>query len=286
MVYSLGTWTVDMNQALVNNGDLISTNLIGKNVENSTPANTELAPDSINGAIVENSIPDSKKRKCTSVAWNHFKRITKDGVEVGTCNYCKSSLRAGKGYVTKSLLRHLEICPRKNNQDISKSLEKQRQIVGNRGSDGKVQFGNYTFDQEHSRNELSSAIILHEYPISMVEHVGFKKFVKSLQPLFKMVSRNTIKSDIMKIYDAEFTKLYKELEKLKSRIAITTDMWTSKQKKGYMSITAHYIDENWQLQSRILRYEYFSILSYMYFSNCMKLAEVISNTINFIIYCF
>ncbi|KAF7812050.1 zinc finger BED domain-containing protein RICESLEEPER 2-like [Senna tora] len=42
-----------------------------------------------------------------------------------------------------------------------------------------------------------------------------------------------------------------------SRIAITTDMWTSSnQNKGYMSITAHFIDDNWQLQSRLVRFIY------------------------------
>ncbi|KAF7812880.1 zinc finger BED domain-containing protein RICESLEEPER 2-like [Senna tora] len=42
-----------------------------------------------------------------------------------------------------------------------------------------------------------------------------------------------------------------------SRIAITTDMWTSSnQNKGYMSITTHFIDDNWQLQSRLVRFIY------------------------------
>ncbi|WJX89399.1 hypothetical protein P8452_71400 [Trifolium repens] len=34
-------------------------------------------------------------------------------------------------------------------------------------------------------------------------------------------------------------------------------MWTaSNQKKGYMAVTAHYIDGSWTLQSRILRFIY------------------------------
>ncbi|KAF7153498.1 hypothetical protein RHSIM_Rhsim01G0019200 [Rhododendron simsii] len=39
-----------------------------------------------------------------------------------------------------------------------------------------------------------------------------------------------------------------------SRLAITTDMWTSSnQKKGFMAVTAHFIDNSWTLQNRILR---------------------------------
>ena len=89
--------------------------------------------------------------------------------------------------------------------------------------------------------------------LSIIDHKGFRRFVSSLQPMFKMVSQNTIKSDIFNIYDVEKKKLQKWLNQIKSRVAITTDMWTSNKKKGYMSITAHFIDDNWVLQSRLLR---------------------------------
>ncbi|WKA08910.1 hypothetical protein VitviT2T_026593 [Vitis vinifera] len=46
------------------------------------------------------------------------------------------------------------------------------------------------------------------------------------------------------------------LEKLETRMAITTDMWTSNQKKGYMAITVHYIDESWLLHHHIVRFVY------------------------------
>ena len=98
-------------------------------------------------------------------------------------------------------------------------------------------------------------IIIHEYPLSIVEHHGFRKFLGGLQPLFKVPSRNTIKSDIFKIYDFERQRTLKMLEKNTSRVAITTDMWTaSNQKKGFMALTAHFIDQNWNMQSRIMRY--------------------------------
>lgn len=57
------------------------------------------------------------------------------------------------------------------------------------------------FDQDVSLIKFVHAIILREYPLSIVDHVGFRKFVASLQPLFKIVSRNTIKNDILKIFD-------------------------------------------------------------------------------------
>jgi hypothetical protein len=52
---------------------------------------------------------------------------------------------------------------------------------------------NYTFDPDVARKELAAMIILHEYPLSMVDHIGFRRFVSALQPLFKLVKRNTIR---------------------------------------------------------------------------------------------
>ncbi|WOL04645.1 hypothetical protein Cni_G13367 [Canna indica] len=116
-----------------------------------------------------------------------------------------------------------------------------------------VVVGNYSFDQETVRQSLAKMIILHEYPISIVEHIGFKQFCNAMQPLFKVISRNTVKSDILKIYDGERSKIMRLLSKNQSRVSITTDMWTSSnENKGYMAVTTHYTDDSWTLQSRLM----------------------------------
>lgn len=100
-------------------------------------------------------------------------------------------------------------------------------------------------------------LVLHEYPLSIVDHVGFRRFVSALQPLFKMVTRNTIRKDILESYKAESKKAIEYMAGNKSRVAITTDLWTAdNQKKGYMSITGHFIDESWKLRSIIMRFIY------------------------------
>ena len=74
-------------------------------------------------------------------------------------------------------------------------------------------------------------IILHKHPLSIVEHSGFRSYSASLQPMFKMVTGNTIKRDILSIYDFEKDKSMQQIDKNRSRISITTDMWTSQNKK-------------------------------------------------------
>ncbi|KAJ9557176.1 hypothetical protein OSB04_011790 [Centaurea solstitialis] len=129
--------------------------------------------------------------------------------------------------------------------------------VDGRLADGQANLACLNFNPEKSRKDLAEMIIVHKYPLVMVEHHGFRKFVVGLQPLFKVPCRNTLKKDILKIYDYEKDKTIGLLAKNQSKIAITTDMWTSSnQKKGFMAITAHLVDDNWEMQSRIMRFVY------------------------------
>jgi hypothetical protein len=63
-----------------------------------------------------------------------------------------------------------------------------------KNADGSVNLDiSGVFDQELARKDLALMICVHEYPLSIVEHALFHKFCKTLQPFFKMVSRNTIR---------------------------------------------------------------------------------------------
>ena len=44
---------------------------------------------------------------------------------------------------------------------------------------------------------------------------------------------------------------------LVSRISLTFDVWTSCTSEGYISLTAHYVDANWKLNSKMLNFSHF-----------------------------
>ncbi|KAL2533125.1 Zinc finger BED domain-containing protein DAYSLEEPER [Abeliophyllum distichum] len=208
-----------------------------------------------------------RKRKLTSQVWDHFKLKMIDNEIKAVCNYCSGKLVGHSENGTNHLKKHLDRCLLRNCKQTDIRLSILNPI---KQATRKVVMGTYHFDQEHARTELGKMIILHEYPLSMVEHVGFRSFVKSIQPLFKVVSRNTMKNDILKIYDLEKVKMMSILEENKSRIDVTTDLWTSNQKRGFMVITAHFIDDAWRLQSRVMRFIYVP---------CPHTAESLSTTL-------
>ena len=121
-------------------------------------------------------------------------------------------------------------------------------MTGKGSSTDSLLVRNFIFSQEAARQALTKWVIRDEHPMSFVEQVGFHEFMAETQPLFKFYTRNTLRSDVENMYEAEKAKLLKLLGKNSSRIAITTDMWSADcQNKGYMAITAHFIDDGWNL---------------------------------------
>ncbi|KAK2661315.1 hypothetical protein Ddye_007848 [Dipteronia dyeriana] len=128
-------------------------------------------------------------------------------------------------------------------------------IKATKTKEGDVKLSTFQFDQDIARRDLANMIILHEYPLSIVDHSGFQRFISSVQPMFKIPTKNTLKSDIMKLYDYEKVKTLDLLNRNKGRIAITIDMWTcNNQRKRFMAITTHFMDTVWVLKSRIIRF--------------------------------
>ncbi|KAL5546103.1 hypothetical protein UlMin_005790 [Ulmus minor] len=188
----------------------------------------------------ENKRKHGEGHTLTSTVWAHFKRQKIGDDMKAICNYCSKKLSAVSSNGTSHLRTRVNRCLMKGQKDIKQSL-----LNPARKGDGTIKLETYNFDPTILRNKLRDMIILHEYPLSTVNHVGFRRYSYSLQPLFKMVSRNTIRSDILKFYNAEKDIVLKMLEKNRSRIGITTDMWTSStKKKQYMVITAHYLDDS------------------------------------------
>lgn len=81
------------------------------------------------------------------------------------------------------------------------TLKRQRQLVEKKKFDSKPTCSNFNFNLDKSHKEFDYAIILPEYPQSIVEHLGFHKFIADLKYYFKMISRNTNKKDIVKVYN-------------------------------------------------------------------------------------
>lgn len=230
--------------------------------------------------------PAKKTKRLTSVVWNHFERVRKGEICYAVCVHCKKKLSGSSNSGTTHLRNHLLRCLKRSNYDVSQILAAKR-----KRKDTAVSLANFTydevqrkdeiitpiayridpeprkeepsqavslasvkFDEERSRLDLARMIILHGYPLAMVEHVGFKIFVKNLQPLFDVASNSATELDCMTIYGKEKQKVYELIHNLHSRISLAIDMWFSSENARYMSLTAYYVDGDWKLQKKILNF--------------------------------
>lgn len=134
-----------------------------------------------------------RKRALTSVVWKEFKKVKVRGEEKAQCNWCHKRLGGKSRNGTTHLHDHLKICTLKKIKTTGNKTLAQSSLRFSSQEGGKVSVENYTFDPEVARRELAAMIILHEYPLSIVDHTGFRRFVTALQPLFKIGTRNTIR---------------------------------------------------------------------------------------------
>ncbi|KAF0040464.1 hypothetical protein F2P81_006362 [Scophthalmus maximus] len=79
-------------------------------------------------------------------------------------------------------------------------------------------------------------------------HIG-----KVLEPRYEIPSCTNVSSKIMPdIYEQEKMAIVNNLSKATS-VALTTDGWTSRATESSLSVTAHYITAEWEMQSLVLQ---------------------------------
>lgn len=123
------------------------------------------------------------------------------------------------------------------------------------------QKSSWTIDSErslkiHKKIGLMMAIDLQ--PFSLVENKGFRDLLHELEPRYEIPSRNYFRDrilpDIFKLLKANVSSAIAGAP----AISFTTDMWTSQcAMDSYMSVTAHWISEDFNRKSALLICEHF-----------------------------
>jgi len=184
----------------------------------------------------------------------HFKTFQENGHAKAECKYCKKVYNADpRVNGTSTLHAHAEHCKKNpHNEETRQKLLSFQQSIG--GSSGEGSLGNWEYDEVAIRKALTYFIILDEQPFKLVEGVGFRYFMSIACPRFHLPSRWTIQRDCYQLYIDEKENLKNLLKATCQMVSFTTDTWTSIQNINYMCLTAHWIDNDWKLNKRILNF--------------------------------
>ncbi|KAL2225527.1 UNVERIFIED_CONTAM: Zinc finger BED domain-containing protein RICESLEEPER 2, partial [Sesamum indicum] len=248
--------TVDLSDAQDQgiNMNMVHNQVSGDHVDFDVDKGMDMSED-------EDDIPlDSKKRKKRVVTsrspWSdHFHKFycEKDKVQKARCKYCTREIKADpKVHGTRPLKNHFESCKNKPHDVSTNQTRLSFQSI--RLGEKEAPLVNWRFDQEKIREALSYMLVVDELPFKTVENSGFRHFISVACPMFAIPSRRTITKDIFHMYVNERAKLKSFIKNHAQRVCITTDTWTSIQKVNYMCLTAHFIDDEWNLHKRILNF--------------------------------
>jgi len=149
----------------------------------------------------------------------------------------------GRKYGTSHLNRHIMKCDKIKTEDIGQMmLDMQGKLKAKK------------IDQSLHRQLLCELIVRHNLPYKFVEYPELINWIRYLCPYAVMVSRNTIKADIGRLYDKEKLILKNLLLSISSRICLTSDLWTSINTEGFIALTANFVDLSWKLNSKLLNF--------------------------------
>ena len=196
-------------------------------------------------------------KRTRSICWDYFKKEEEYAVcLVGSC-----TAKVKHSGNTSNLMKHLHSChieehkkcleeQEKNKKKVSTSTSTQITLAESLSSTRK-----YPKDSAKCKkldNALVEMITTDMQPLSIVQDSGFKKYTSILDPRYELPSRRTITRTMLpKKYTDIKQMLQEKLKKLTS-IALTTDIWSSRQGLSYCCLTAHAIADNWTLESYVL----------------------------------
>ncbi|XP_034040262.1 zinc finger BED domain-containing protein 1-like [Thalassophryne amazonica] len=93
-------------------------------------------------------------------------------------------------------------------------------------------------------------------PFQTVERRGFKTMIGAIEPRYELPSRKYFtETEMPRLYSELREKVERELCGLKY-FATTADLWSSRTMDPFLSLTIHYIRDDWNLGSRCLQLSY------------------------------
>ena len=147
----------------------------------------ESAPVASNIATIDDST-SKHKNKFTSLVYQFFQ--INDAIKKRKCIKCGMEYHFGGKIGIENLKRHIENC--KKNHDVGQMILSQSQ--------GSISMQSSKFNPEKIYEWLIYAIIKHDLPIQFVEYEDIRSLFVYVCEDVKLVSKNTVKTDMLKLY--------------------------------------------------------------------------------------
>ena len=103
---------------------------------------------------------------------------------------------------------------------------------------------------------LVNWIIFDSRPLNIIQSESFHKFIKELDPAFVIPDTRLIKQTIQDAYNYTFPLIQEFVVNNSISVSLTTDLWTARNRRGFLGVTCFFLDKNFAIQEVILTIEY------------------------------
>ncbi|KAL4123109.1 hypothetical protein QTP88_015339 [Uroleucon formosanum] len=97
---------------------------------------------------------------------------------------------------------------------------------------------------EEIHQALAKMIAMNQMPLSFCSSSGFKQFMSIVEPNYIICKEGAIKQRLKGLKSSVEYMIKKELKDA-SNVSCTTDCWSSIAQETYITVTAHFIDDQW-----------------------------------------
>lgn len=181
------------------------------------------------------------------------------GDKIAKCRVCMKKISRKYGN-TSGMKRHLMIHRRLYKEFLSsKSVQNVNKLKEERPTSSQssaqstisnfIEQKQQKWETTHHKSKLIDEAILRficlsAHPLSLTEQSGFEDMISILCPSYKLKSREYMTELLSEKYKQKYLEVKSSLQ-LNGYFSFTTDLWQSKnKKKSFLSVTCHFIDEN------------------------------------------
>jgi len=112
---------------------------------------------------------------------------------------------------------------------------------------------NWNYKPDVARSELCCLIARLNLSLAIGETYAWEEYIiRAHNPRFTKVSRHTTTRDLSKLFTERRNMLKNSVLSGASSVTLTSDIWSGNAKEDYISVVAHYVSADWELQKRLL----------------------------------
>jgi hypothetical protein len=237
---------------------------VGETVDCISPSNSQSPSIAKDGHSVSlsanfgNGIQPSKSQNGTSTTsrvrsnvWNHYDIVEENGKRFAVCKTCGKKLKQAKSAGTGTLRNHLLAHEKSAGSGADKNQTTMVMFHGRRGPSSTL-YSSLDTPNPEQREKLVLWMVRRNIPFAEVEDSSFREFIFCMNSNLKMMSRSSVRSDIVKLYEKMKPIVTMRIASVPGGICVSVDGWTSEcQNRNYIGVVITFI-EHWERKSVLL----------------------------------